>query len=235
MAGLVNRLRRVTASRINAFLETVEDPETIFPQLVREMHNMIADALKAESKAAAALKADQRRLDESIGRSLRLAKGAELALRQGNESLTREALAEQISADRISEDLRVALERSEAALMEARELCRHLEMQLEDLKQRKSEILSRARSAKKAAGTYRNTDRIRANGAAILDEVSRMQQLEEEKEFLHAPAGTSWGSFERSLEDRLRTLEREAEVERRLDLIRKKKEQTGTHENSSRS
>ncbi|MEJ2108629.1 MAG: PspA/IM30 family protein [Acidobacteriota bacterium] len=232
MAGLVNRLRRITVSRINAFLETVENPETIFPQLVREMHNTIADAVKAENKAAAALKADQRRLDESIGRSLRLAKGAELALRQGNESLAREALTEQIKADRISEDLRHALQQSEAALLEARELCQHLEIQLEELKQRKREILARARSAKRTAGTYRSTDKIRATGAAILDEVSRMQQLEEAKEFVPGPPGISSGKFERSLEDRLRTLEREAEVERRLDLIRKKKERTRTHENS---
>ena len=235
MAGLVNRLRRITVSRIDAFLETVEDPETIFPQLVREMHNLIADALKAESKAAAALKADQRRLDESIGRSLRLAKGAELALRQGNESLAREALAEQIKADRISADLRHAFERSEAALLEARELCRHLEMQLEELKRRKTEILARARSAKKTAGTYRSMDKIRTNGAAILDEVSRIQQREEAKEFVQVAPGTAWRGFERSLEDRLRTLEREAEIERRLDLIKKRKEETATDENSSRS
>jgi len=224
MAGLVSRLRRITIQRINAFLETVENPEAIFPQLVWEMQNTIADAVKAEGKAAAALKADQRRLDESIGRSIRLAKGAELALRQGDESLAREALAEQVKADRISEDLRHALERSEAALLEARGLCRHLKGQLEELKQRKQEILARARSAKRTAQTHRSTDKIRATGAAILDEVSRIQQMEEANEFGHRLPGTLPGKFERSLEDRLRTLEREAEIDRRLDLIRKKKQ-----------
>lgn len=224
MAGLVSRLRRITVPRINAFLETVEDPEVIFPQLIREIQNTIADAVKAEGKAAAALKADQRRLDESTGRSIRLAKGAELALRQGVESLAREALAEQVKADRISEDLRYALERSEAALLEARELHRHLENQLEELKQRKREILARARSAKRTAGTYRRTDRIRATGAAILDEVSRMQQMGEANEIARGLPGRLPGKFERSLEDRLRILEREAEIERRLDLIRKKKQ-----------
>jgi phage shock protein A len=235
MAGLVSRLRRITVPRINAFLETVEDPEAIFPQLVREMQNTIADVVKAEAKAAAALKADQRRLDESTGRSIRLAKGAELALRQGMESLAREALAEQVKADRISEDLRDALERSEAALLEARELRRYMEDQFEELKQRKREILARARSAKRTSGTYRSTDRIRATGAAILDEVSRMQQMEEANEFAQRPPERIPGKFERSLEDRLRNLEREAEIERRLDLIRKKKQRTRTQESSSRS
>ncbi|MBN2318982.1 MAG: PspA/IM30 family protein [Acidobacteria bacterium] len=229
MAGLVNRLRRITLSRINAFLETVEEPEMIFPQLVREMKRGIGDAVKAESKAAAAVKADQRRLDESTGRSIRLAKGAELALRQGDESLAREALAEQVKADRLSKDQAHALQLSEAALLEARDLRVHLERQLEELKRRKKEIIARSRSAKRAAGTYRDTGKIRAAGAGILDEVSRMQQTEEANGKNPEPAGRPPGTFERSLEDRLRILEREAEIERRLNSIREKKQSTRTH------
>ena len=228
MAGLIGRLRRITVSRIHAFLETVEDPETIFPQLVREMQEKIADARKAESKAAAALKTGQKRLDESMGRSMRLVKGAELALRQGEESLAREALAEQIRTDRLAEDQRRALRQSEAALDEAHELRAHLETQLVELKRRRKEILARARAAKKAAATYRHTDRIRASGSAILDEVSRMQQLEESKELASATPGTLSGAPNRTLEERLRSLERDAEVERRLNSIIERKKTNGT-------
>jgi len=223
MAGLVSRLKRITVSRINAFLETVEDPETIFPQLVREMQRCIRDAVNAETKAAAALKANQRRLDESTGRSIRLAKGAELALRHGDESLAREALAEQIRGDRLCKDQRRALEQSEAALIEARELRLHLESQLEELTRRKREILSRARAVKSAAGTLKRTRRIRAAGSAIIDEVARLEQTGEADGLSSMRVGLAPVKLEYSLEDRLRMLEREAEIERRLDSIRVKK------------
>ncbi len=228
MAGLVSRLKRITVSRINEFLETVEDPEIIFPQLLREMQDCIRDALKAESKAAAALKANQRRLDESTGRSIRFAKGAELALRHGDESLAREALTEQIKVDRLCEDQRRALEQSEKALFEVRELRVHIETQLQELKRRERTIVARARSAKTTAGTYRSTGKIRAAGTAILDEVSRMQQIEATKEYVSESTGRPAATFKHTLEDRLRNLEREAEIESRLNSIREKKQLTGT-------
>ena len=34
MAGLISRLKRITVSRINALLETVEDPEAVLPQSI---------------------------------------------------------------------------------------------------------------------------------------------------------------------------------------------------------
>ena len=228
MAGLVSRLKRITVSRINAFLETVEDPETIFPQLVREMQDRVRDAVKAESKATAANKSNQRHLDESSGRSIRLAKGAELALRHGDESLAREALAEQIKVDSIAENQRRALDQSEKALLEARELRAHLETQLEELKRRKKEILARSRKAKRTAGTYRDMDKIRAAGTAILEEVSRMNQVEEAKEYIPESIDRKSATIEHALEDRLRNLEREAEIERRLNSIREKKQQIRT-------
>ena len=78
-------------------------------EITDEMQRGIEDAVKAESKALAALKANQRRLDESMGRSMRLEKGAEMALRQGDEILAREALAEQIKADSAIDNQRLAL------------------------------------------------------------------------------------------------------------------------------
>ena len=212
MAGLVSRLKRITVSQINAFLETVEDPEIVFPQLVREMQSCIRDAVKAETKAAAALKASQRRLDESTGRSIRLAKGAELALRHGNESLAREALAEQVKVDCLCEDQRRALEQSEKALQEAHGLRVHLEKGLEELKRRKGNIIARSRSAKRTAGTYRHTDRIRTAGSAILDEVSRVEQRVETNGYTPENAGRTSETDKGSLEDRLRNLERDVEI-----------------------
>jgi phage shock protein A len=224
MAGLISRLKNITVPRIRAFLETVDEPEEVFPQLVREMQRGIDDAVKAESKALAALKANQRRLDESMGRSMRLEKGAEMALRQGDESLAREALSEQIKADSAIDNQRLALAQSESALQQAHEGRLHLQSQLEELKRRKKEIISRARSARNLAAVYERAGKIRKAKAAILDEVSRMRQPDDGNGSVSGTSGEANAVSDRSLEGRLRALEREAEIERRLASIKSRKQ-----------
>jgi phage shock protein A len=224
MAGLISRLKRITVSRINAFLETVDEPEVVFPRLIREMRRAIEDAVNAESKAMAALKANQGRLDESMGRSIRLGKGAVMALRQGDEALAREALAEQVKADRAIDNQRRALSQSEAALLQAREGRLHLQAQLAELKRRKKEIISRARSARNLDATYKRAGEIRKAGAAILEEVSRIQQPDDGDVSLPGTPEEWNSAFDLSLEGRLRALEREAEIERRLASIKSRKQ-----------
>jgi phage shock protein A len=226
MSGLIRRLKRITASRIEAFLKTVETPEVVFPQLIREMQSRIEDAMKAESKAMSALQADQRRLDESIGRSIRLERGAEMALRYGDEALAREALVEQIRVDRMIDDQRVALLQSEAAMLRAREGRVHLQSLLAELNRRKKDILAKARSVGDAAQVGLRTGKIRASAAAVLDAVSRMKPTDDKNEISNVTGGELPDASDRSLEGRLRALEREAEIERRLASIRNRKQLT---------
>lgn len=224
MTGWTSRIKRITVSRIQAFLESVDEPETAFHQLVDEIQSRIGDAVNAESKGFAAFKASQRKLDESMGRSIRLEKGAEMALRQGDEALAREALAQQVQVERAIEDQRLALQQSETALIQARESRLHLQVQLEELKRRGREIIARIRSVKGAAETYKRINKVSASRAALLDEVARIQSVEEPEAFSFQPTGELSGTFEGSLEYRLRTLEREAEIERRLASIRSRKQ-----------
>jgi phage shock protein A len=226
MSGLISRLKRITVSRLEEFLKTVEAPEVLLPKLIREMQSRIEDAMNAESKALSALKADQRRLDESIGRSIRLEKGAEMALRHGDEALAREALGEQIRIERTIGDQRGALLQSEAAMLRAREGRVHLQSQLAELNRRKRDILAKARLVRDAAQISRRTDKIRASAADVLDAVSRMKPAEGESEVSEWTCEELPGMEDRSLEGRLRALEREAEIKRRLDSIMRNRKQS---------
>jgi len=224
MAGWTSRIKHITISRIQAFLESVDEPEAAYHQLVDEIQRRIGDAVNAESKGFAAFKANQRKLDESMGRSVRLERGAEMALRQGDEALAREALAQQVQVERAIEDQRLALQQSETALIQARESRLHLQIQLEELKRRGREMIARILSAKDTAETYKRINKVRASGSALLDEVARIRPVEEPEAVSFQSAGELSGTFERSLEYRLRTLEREAEIERRLASIRSRKQ-----------
>ena len=96
--GRIDRLKTVTMARIEAFLASLEKPETVLPQLVREMADAVAEAARAEAKALTAVKADRRRVDAASGRVTRFDKGANLALNAGQVDMARQAIAAQIRA-----------------------------------------------------------------------------------------------------------------------------------------
>ncbi|MHC4434411.1 MAG: hypothetical protein ACYTBS_21430, partial [Planctomycetota bacterium] len=77
--GRISRLKTITKSRIEAFLASLETPETVLPQLMREMAEKVKEAARAEAKALSAVKGDRRRLDAGLGKIVRFKEGAVLA------------------------------------------------------------------------------------------------------------------------------------------------------------
>ena len=222
--GLIKRLARLTGARIEAFLNAVEDPETLFPQLIREMEGKVGEAQKAEAKALSAVKSAQRKLDELVGQIRRRERGAELALAKGDEETARDALAAQLGVEKDIDQREAALSLAESALAQARDARTQIQEELEKLRARKEEILARARAARMRKKVQQTISWPAGSGKSILDEVTRM-----EAKVLETEAGVQiqremdTGTGSPSLDERLSKLEKEAEVEKRLAALRKKK------------
>lgn len=215
--GLIKRLRQITAARIEAFLQTVEDPERIYPRLIVEMEAKAGDAARAEAKALTAVRAAQRKVDESFGRINRLQKAAGLALQQKDEDLAREALAAQLETEQAHHRQREELTRAEFALQEAQTVRRQLEAELLHLKSRKDEIVTRARLAKTQKGVQRNATGSRATTPSILDEAADLERRLLEDEAGLEVQSERLAEFKKvSLEERLKNLERDNEIQKRL-------------------
>ena len=212
--GLIKRLQRITSARVTAFLETVDDPATAIPQLVAEMEEKVGMAANAEAKALSAVKSAQRKLDEAQGKVLRMGRGAELALKQGDERTAREALAEQVKAEKDVAAQKESLARAEAAFNGARDARLGLAGQLEELKVRRDEILSRVRTAAVQKDIREN---ILKPGEGLLDQVARTESVLEQEESGIEIQREMDGPRNGSLDERLRRLGREAEVDERLD------------------
>ncbi len=43
--GLINSLKRITSARLDAFLDSVEDPEILLPRLVKELQGKVGVTL----------------------------------------------------------------------------------------------------------------------------------------------------------------------------------------------
>jgi len=220
--GRIERLKAITSKRIEAFLASIEKPETVMPQLVSEMADRVREAARAEAKALTAVKADRRRLDAANGRVDRLLHGAKLALQADERQTARQAIAAQIEAERDVERCGQRLASSEAAYESARQVRKQLQSQLQELKLRKQEVLARVRLLRQQQGPQRLTPaRTGARTRGILDRVARMEmQVEEAEAKLEIRNQISQTLGVTFQHERVVELENDAEVDRRLEALK---------------
>jgi phage shock protein A len=218
--GRIERLKTVTMARIEAFLASLEEPQTVIGQLVREMADRVAEAARAEAKALTAVKADRRRLDTASGRVERLRKGATLAVKADEFDTARQAIAAQIEAEREVEEHRARLETSESAYHAAGGVRAQLQRQLDELRLRKEDILARVRAVRQRAQTQ-DVASLQKGTGGILEAIARMEMKVDEEEaqveIQDQIRQTLGATFQH---ERVVELENDAEVNRRLDELK---------------
>lgn len=222
--GRISQLKTITKSRIEAFLASLEKPETILPQLMREMEEKLKEAARAEVKALSAVKADRRRLDAGLGRVIRFEEGARLAVQVGEIETARQAIAAQIQAEKEVEKCRGDLVVSESAYNTANQVCAQLRKNLKDLRLKKDEMLERSRKIRRAQSLNNKLESLSDGRCrSILDLVARMEimvdEAEAEVEIQNEITQALGVSFPH---ERVRVLESDAEVDRRLKEIEEK-------------
>jgi phage shock protein A len=199
--GLINRIRRLTVARIENFLNTVEDPEVLFPQLVREMEDQVRAAISAETKALAACKAAERDAARTRQKLDRMMRGAEVAVGKGDNDTARDAIKAQLA---LESDLKIqddAVSRAGRAYEDAKSARMQIEEQLDELRAKKNEILTRARVAKTQKKIERTVSGRPRSTASILDAVVRLEgKVEEAEAELEIRRGIDKGGAEPSLE-----------------------------------
>lgn len=230
--GIFKRLHRITLGRIEAFLDKVEDPELVFPVLVEEMEKQLGAATEAEAKAAAALKQSQRDLDRHEEKVTRFGRGAALAMQKADEETARMSVEAQIDAEKNLEFAQQNVDCATDSLDHARAVRKRIQSQLGELQSKKDEILTRARLAKAQQKIQRTVSGSAGSTDSILDSVARLEaNVEEAEAELEIQANLSGeSSASPSLEKRLDELDHDAEIQKRLDKIRKDIEQ-GTDRN----
>jgi len=216
--GLFKRLHRITIGRIEAFLSRVEDPEVVFPVLLNEMEEQLGAAAEAEAKATATLKHCEREVakhDETIAK---YGNGALLAVRKGEEQTARDAVKAQIEAERVSEFSKKNLEIAHESLERSTMSRKRIQQQLEELRTKKEEILTRARVAKVQKKIQRTVEGTVGSSDSILDAVARLEaSIEETEAELEIQASlVGEGTASPSLDKRLEELDEESEIEKRL-------------------
>jgi phage shock protein A len=201
----------------------VEDPELVFPVLVKEMEEQLEAATEAEAKAVATLKRCERDVVKQGETIDKYKNGALLALKKGEETTARESVACQIEAEKTAEMTQRNFEIAQSSCDKATASRKRIQEQLEELKAKKNEILTRARVAKVQKKIQRTVSGSAGSTDSILDAVAKLEaQIEETEAEIEIQAElTGEGTGSPSLEKRLDELGHEAEIENRLAEMRK--------------
>ncbi len=222
--GLIKRLHRITIGRIEAFLDKVEDPEVLFPQLVKEMEEQLRTATTEEAAAIAATKRAEHAVEKATAKVEQLGRGAEQAVAVGEDDTARGALTAQIDTEKTAEMCKRDLETLAATVDLATAARKQIAEQLDQLRAKKNEILTRARVAKTRRKIQRTVSGSVGSSGSILDAVARLEasveETETELEIQAKLAGDVRVSP--SLAKRLAELDADSQVEQRLAALREK-------------
>ena len=221
--SVFTRLHRITVGSIESFLSRFEDPEVVFPVLIKEMESQLNLATEAQAKASATFKHCQREADKHAQVIAKYESGAFLAVEKGDEETARQAIEAQIQAEKAADFAAKNLLVAQQSLEKAELSRKKIQSQLQELNSRKDEILTRARLAKVQKKIQSTVSGSVGCGDSILDSVarleSRLEQQEAELEIQSSLNGQ--GTSDAALEKRLRELSNEAEISRRLNEIKK--------------
>ncbi|MBN2162659.1 MAG: PspA/IM30 family protein [Pontiellaceae bacterium] len=211
--GLLSRLKDISTGKLLAFLDEAERPEQIIPQLLDELSDQQQALRNAEAKSLSAVRNAQRRLEETMGRSLRLERGAELAIRKGEDDTAREALREQLKIENIIPRQREQVEQAQQILDDVRERSRAMDEQIAAVKEKRNTL-------KSAPDTPPHSSEPLLRKVAMMEEriIEEEAGLEARREVYQR---------RRSLDERLLELERNEEIENRLNNIRKEQNHDG--------
>ncbi len=214
--AILDRISSILKANINELLDKAEDPEKMLNQLIRDMEEGLKEAREAVVEAMA----DEGRLERKFLSARNQAKEwehkAEVAVRQGNDEMARQALKEAASSDELADDLKLALETQERKVEELRAQLSALQAKIEEAKRKKHTLIARWHRVKaeqkireSAAGLPATDEAFAAYERMkerIEDEELRAEALAKLEKRLSTEAEFDKMETEQQIEDRLAAL-----------------------------
>lgn len=150
--GIFDRMGKVISSNFNSLLDKAEDDKKLIELNVEEMGEQLKQARQEVISAVAAEKQLKKKVDELQADVERWDKRAELALKGGDEDLTREALKQKRRVMKEAENAEKARGEARNQALEMKEELDRMDKKLEEVKMRKGTLAARAQQAKAGSG-----------------------------------------------------------------------------------
>jgi phage shock protein A len=217
--GILERIRTVLKSNINALISKAEDPEKMLNQLVMDMNEQLIEAKKQVASSIADEKRLERQMLENKGQSDEWERKAMLAVKAGKDDLAKEALLRKQEYAGYAASFQKEYDSQHASVEQLKDALRQLQAKIEEANRKKNLLIARAKRAEaqkqiqqtmgslSGGSSFDTFDRMtskvdqleaEADAAGELNAISADQKLEDKFKELEASPG---GSADQLLED----------------------------------
>ena len=204
--GILERIRTVLKSNINALISKAEDPEKMLNQLIMDMNENLLEAKKSVAMAIADEKKLERQALENKSQGEEWERKAMLAVKAGKDDLAREALTRKQEYDGYAASFQKEFEAQHASVEQLKDALRQLQAKIEEASRKKNLLIARAKRAEAQKQIQQTMGSL--SGTSSFDTFDRMaqkvDQVEAEAE-AYKELGT--GSADQKLEDKFKELE----------------------------
>ena len=223
MLKIFQRIHDVMTANINELIDRVEDPERMVKQIIREMEEHIRASKEGVLNAMTSEKKLQKDVEYHRQQSAAWRQQAEEALRGGNESLSRSALARKKEHDHILTTLEPSWEAAQRTSERLKAQLRGLEAKLAEAKRRRTTLTARQRAAEASYQMDRTLDHLQ-DGLDAHRKLDRMEERVSDME-ARAEAMAELNDGPSELERDLQALQVEREVDDEFEALKKQIEQ----------
>lgn len=215
--SIFSRIRDLLSANINAMLDAAEDPEKMAEEYLRQLNN---ELYEAKTSVAAAM-ADATKLNtkeaQYTAETEQWAKKAEAALRAGDESLAKAALARKVQAGKLAQQYKDQSDAQDQQVEQLQQALVQLESRISEVRAKKELIVAK----KNRAATQEAIQRT-VRGLGNINAVDKLDQLEERVDDRLARADAMAKLEGDTLDSKFRDLERDTEVDSELAELKRK-------------
>ena len=145
--GILDRIRTVLKSNINALISKAEDPEKMLNQLIIDMNEQLLEAKKQVAMSIADEKKLERQMLENKSQSEDWEKKAMLAVRAGKDDLAKEALLRKQEYVGYAASFQKEYESQHSSVEQLKDALRQLSGKIEEASRKKNLLIARAKRA----------------------------------------------------------------------------------------
>lgn len=215
--SILSRIGDLLSANVNAMLDRAEDPEKMANEYLRQLNE---ELYEAKTSVAAAM-ADETKLQQRMltyqGETDQWMAKAEAALRSGDETLTKAALARKVQSQQLADQYKQQYTAQEQQVDALQEALANLETRIAETRAKKELIVAKKNRAQTQEAIQRT---VRSMGQ--VSALDKLDQLEEKVDDRLARADAMSKLEGDSLENRFRDLEKDTAVNSELEELKKK-------------